>query len=55
MTPDRQRMFVTNDGRNVLFALARSLFLLWGICNRMMYVMDKHFQGELGLTLAQSA
>jgi FHS family L-fucose permease-like MFS transporter len=50
-------MFVTADGRNVLFTfvLVSSLFLLWGFCNGMIDVMDKHFQQELHLTLAQSA
>lgn len=51
------RMFVLPDGRNVrvTFALVSSLFLLWGFCNGMIDVMDKHFQSELHLTLAQSA
>jgi fucose permease len=35
--------------------LVSSLFLLWGFCNGMIDVMDKHFQQELHLTLAQSA
>jgi len=50
-------MFVTEDGKNVLvtFVLVSSLFLLWGFCNGMIDVMDKHFQQELHLTLAQSA
>ena len=50
-------MFVTEDGRNVLFTfiLVSSLFLLWGFCNGLIDVMDKHFQDELGLTKAQSA
>jgi FHS family L-fucose permease-like MFS transporter len=50
-------MFVTPDGRNHLvpFCLITSLFLLWGFCNGMIDVMDKHFQEELGLTLSQSA
>jgi len=50
-------MFVTADGRNVVvtFTLVSSLFLLWGFCNGMIDVMDKHFQDELNLTLAQSA
>lgn len=50
-------MFITDDGQNVLvtFALVSSLFLLWGFCNGMIDVMDKHFQEELHLTLAQSA
>jgi FHS family L-fucose permease-like MFS transporter len=50
-------MFVTNDGRNVLFTfvIVSSLFLLWGFCNGMIDVMDKHFQEELHLNLSQSA
>ncbi len=50
-------MFVTEDGQNVLFTfvLVSSLFLLWGFCNGLIDVMDKHFQDELGLTKAQSA
>ena len=50
-------LFRTSDGRNhfVTFALVSSLFLLWGFCNGMIDVMDKHFQEELHLTLAQSA
>jgi len=37
------------------FILVSSLFLLWGLCNGMIDVMDKHFQDELGLTKSQSA
>ncbi len=50
-------MFVLEDGQNVLFTfiLVSSLFLLWGFCNGLIDVMDKHFQDELGLTKAQSA
>ena len=50
-------MFVTSDGKNVLltFTLVSSLFLLWGFCNGMIDVMDKHFQEELHLSLSQSA
>lgn len=50
-------LFRTPDGRNhaFTFALVSSLFLLWGFCNGMIDVMDKHFQQELGLSLAQSA
>jgi len=45
------------DGRKLggTFVLVSSLFLLWGFCNGMIDVMDKHFQQELHLTLAQSA
>lgn len=35
--------------------LVSSLFLLWGFCNGMIDVMDKHFQEELHLNLSQSA
>jgi FHS family L-fucose permease-like MFS transporter len=50
-------MFVLADGSSVAltFALVSSLFLLWGFCNGMIDVMDKHFQRELHLSLAQSA
>ncbi|MGE5487114.1 MAG: MFS transporter [bacterium] len=50
-------LFVGQDGSNLLvtFILVSSLFLLWGVCNGMIDVMDKHFQDELGLTKAQSA
>ena len=37
------------------FMLVSSLFLLWGFCNGMIDVMDKHFQDELSLSKAQSA
>lgn len=55
MTKDK-KMF-TVDGRNLLFTflLVSSLFLLWGFCNGMIDVMDKHFQEELHLSKAQSA
>src|SRR5436853_7824627 len=50
-------MFRLSDGSSaaVAFALVSSLFLLWGFCNGMIDVMDKHFQDELGLTKSQSA
>jgi FHS family L-fucose permease-like MFS transporter len=53
----KKGMFILADGQNVLFTfvLVSSLFLLWGFCNGMIDVMDKHFQEELHLTLAQSA
>jgi hypothetical protein len=56
-TKGKQGMFVTSDGRNVLFTfvIVSSLFLLWGFCNGMIDVMDKHFQEELHLNLSQSA
>src|SRR5262245_46206560 len=56
-TAPRKKMFVTDDGRNVLFTfvLVVLLFAFWGFCSGMIDVMDKHFQEELHLTLAQSA
>jgi len=50
-------LFRTADGRNYLptFILIASLFLLWGFCNGMIDVMDKHFQDRLHLSRAQSA
>jgi FHS family L-fucose permease-like MFS transporter len=53
----KKSLFVTPDGRNLMvtFTLVSSLFLLWGFCNGMIDVMDKHFQEELHLTLSQSA
>lgn len=56
-TTNKRGMFVTADGRNVLipFILVSSLFLLWGFCNGLIDVMDKHFQDELGLSRSQSA
>ena len=53
----RKSIFVTADGKNLFFTflLVSSLFLLWGFCNGMIDVMDKHFQEELHLNLSQSA
>ncbi len=53
----KHSLFTADDGRNLVFtfALVSSLFLLWGVCNGMIDVMDKHFQTELGLSKAQSA
>jgi MFS transporter, FHS family, L-fucose permease len=53
----KRGLFVTDDGKNLAFTftLVSSLFLLWGFCNGMIDVMDKHFQEELHLTLSQSA
>jgi FHS family L-fucose permease-like MFS transporter len=50
-------MFVSKDGANLffVFCLVSSLFLLWGFCNGMIDIMDKHFQDDLHLTLSQSA
>jgi FHS family L-fucose permease-like MFS transporter len=50
-------LFRAPEGKNyvVTFILVSSLFLLWGVCNGMIDVMDKHFQTELGLSKSQSA
>jgi FHS family L-fucose permease-like MFS transporter len=55
--PSGKGLFITNEGQNVAFTfvLVTSLFLLWGFCNGLIDVMDKHFQDELGLTKSQSA
>ena len=57
MSTSKKGLFVTDDGNNVAFtfAIVSSLFLLWGFCNGMIDVMDRHFQQALHLTLAQSA
>jgi len=51
------QLFRAADGRSLFFtfALVSSLFFLWGFCNGLIDVMDKHFQQELHLTLARSA
>jgi FHS family L-fucose permease-like MFS transporter len=53
----KKSIFVTPDGQNlfITFCLVSSLFLLWGFCNGMIDVMDKHFQEVLHLKLSQSA
>src|SRR4029077_2466489 len=50
-------LFVMPDGKNLMFTfiLVSSLFFLWGLCNGMIDVMDKHFQEDLNLTKAESA
>jgi len=54
---NKNSLFKTPDGKSHTFTffLVASLFLLWGFCNGMIDVMDKHFQQELHLTLSQSA
>lgn len=50
-------LFRSDGGQNytVTFFLVATLFLLWGFCNGMIDVMDKHFQDLLHLSKAQSA
>jgi FHS family L-fucose permease-like MFS transporter len=57
MSTAKKRLFVLPDGTNLMFTfiLVTSLFFLWGVCNGMIDVMDKHFQDELHLTKSQSA
>ncbi len=52
-----KKLFRTADGLDCSFTflLVCSLFLLWGFCNGMIDVMDKHFQDLLHLSKAQSA
>ncbi|HUB79877.1 MAG TPA: sugar MFS transporter [Bryobacteraceae bacterium] len=57
MGTEKKRLFIAPDGANLVFTfiLVTSLFFLWGVCNGMIDVMDKHFQEELNLSKAQSA
>jgi FHS family L-fucose permease-like MFS transporter len=57
MSTNKKGLFILGDGTNVMFTfiLVSSLFLLWGFCNGMIDVMDKHFQDELHLNKSQSA
>ncbi len=57
MSAPRKGIFITPDGRNMLFvfSLVSSLFFLWAMCNGMIDVMDKHFQDYLHLSKADSA
>jgi len=57
MSTSKKSLFTGPDGRSLLFTfiLVSSLFLLWGVCNGMIDVMDKHFQEELSLSKSQSA
>jgi MFS transporter, FHS family, L-fucose permease len=45
----RLGLFQGPDGKNLLltFLLASSLFLLWGFCNGMLDILNKHFQTTL--------
>jgi FHS family L-fucose permease-like MFS transporter len=49
-------LFRTNDGKNlfITFALVTSLFLLWGFCNGMIDILNKHFQNTLHINKFQS-
>jgi FHS family L-fucose permease-like MFS transporter len=49
-------LFRTADGRNLAipFLLITSLFLLWGFCNGMIDILNKHFQDTLRINKEQS-
>ncbi len=49
-------IFRTADGKNyfVTFALVTSLFLLWGFCNGMIDILNRHFRTSLNLNNEQS-
>jgi len=49
-------LFTTADGKNlfITFALVTSLFLLWGFCNGMIDILNKHFQDSLHINKEQS-
>lgn len=52
-----KRLFQAEDGTDYTrtFILVSSLFLLWGCCNGLIDVLNKHFQNTLHVTKAQSA
>lgn len=49
-------LFRTGDGENLAltFALITSLFMLWGFCNGMIDILNKHFQDTLRINKEQS-
>jgi FHS family L-fucose permease-like MFS transporter len=49
-------LFKTADGKNlfITFALVTTLFLLWGFCNGMIDILNKHFQNTLHINKFQS-
>ena len=50
------KMFTAANGKNlfVTFALVTTLFLLWGFCNGMIDILNKHFQNTLHINKFQS-
>ncbi|GAA0540877.1 FHS family L-fucose permease-like MFS transporter [Rhizomicrobium palustre] len=52
----KQGLFRAADGKNMLatFVLVTLLFLLWGFCNGLIDVLNKHFQTTLHISRAQS-
>lgn len=53
---ERVALFRLADGQNMLgvFALVTTLFLLWGFCNGLIDVLNKHFQSTLHISKYQS-
>ena len=49
-------LFRGPDGKNLLatFALVTTLFLLWGFCNGLIDILNKHFQSTLHINKYQS-
>jgi FHS family L-fucose permease-like MFS transporter len=52
----KKSLFVADNGKNYLFVfiLVTSLFLLWGFCNGMIDILNKHFQDSLHINKQQS-
>ena len=50
-------LFTTADGKNYafVFTMVTLLFLLWGVCNGMIDILNKHFQDSLQINKMQSA
>ncbi|HXR46515.1 MAG TPA: sugar MFS transporter [Candidatus Limnocylindrales bacterium] len=55
-TIKRSGLFRGPDGGNLLvtFILVTTLFLLWGFCNGMIDILNKHFQDSLHISKEQS-
>src|SRR5271170_1029265 len=51
------KIFRTADGRNhlIVFLLVCTLFFIWGFCNGLLDILNKHFQDTLHISKAQSA
>ncbi len=54
--PSEGGLFRAVDGQNLVipFLLITSLFLLWGFCNGMIDILNKHFQDTLHINKEQS-
>ena len=50
------KLFTAKNGKNlfITFVLVTTLFLLWGFCNGMIDILNKHFQNTLHINKAQS-